>query len=212
MTAKDWLNSSRNYIEGLKILREHSTDAVLLSVLSSGETFYNKTRLAKELQALKPARIVPLPEAKTPKKFKADGTPTTYGRLKMSDYPEALHAAFIRQNELYKMVGYNHNRLGLLHELDQGKCAAACKAIIEGWREINSIYRLLDYWAENKVILPNKWTPAEKIEPKDRADAMRMRNNLRCKISRYKNNPEKVAAVEGWKHEIEELELLLSDG
>lgn len=207
----EWLNGPRDYNKGLALLQKHGASAVLLSVLGAGDTFYNRIRLVKELTKLAPRPVVTQAtqpagtKVKPPQKAK--DTPKSYGRKAKSYYPVALHQAFERQDELYRQVNHLHPQLEVLHELDQGKCTTACKAIVKAWQEINAIYRLLDYWDENKVILPHKYQKQEVPVLTDRAAIMKRIQALRVYISRNKNNVARDADVVAWKNEMEELKL-----
>jgi hypothetical protein len=216
-----WLDGPRDYLEGLKLFKQYLPGkAVLLQVLGSGDTFYNRGRLVRELTDLLPDAPLAAPAAsqkgQTPAKAPALPAPASsstqknkiaYGRLKLADYPPELHAAFGRQDELYRTVNHLHSQLELLHEIDQGRCTEACKVIVKCWREINSIYRILDYWTENRVILPNKYRPVDVPVLTDKVAMMKRMNALRVYISRNKNNLERSSEVAAWKVELEELKV-----
>lgn len=211
-----WLNGPRDYNEGLALLKSYGASAILLDVLGAGDTFYNRTRLVKELTSKAPQPVATQatqPVGTPVKKLeKSKRTPKTYGRKHISYYPAELHQAFKRQDELYKEVNYLHPQLEVLHQLDQGKCAKAAKAIVKAWREINAIYRLLDYWDENKVILPNKYQKQDLPVLTDGAAIMKRIQALRVYISRNKNNVARSGEVVAWKNELEELKLRLAGG
>jgi hypothetical protein len=206
-----WVESGKPYGAGFDILKRFCKNETLLSVLAMGDTVYNRGRLERELKAVA-LPLAPSPKINILKKvaFKADDTPAQYGRLKRDDYPQELWPAFDRQNVLYRNVQYMHARLELWHSLDQGKCKEACKAIVRDWDEINDIYRLLDYWVENKVVLNHKWHDKKREIPKDKAAIVNRRNALRSRISRNKARPDRVAELSAWRQEIVELELLLN--
>jgi hypothetical protein len=213
---KGWLAMPADYTLGLSLLKKHAPHkVVLLQVLGSGDTFYNRGRLLQELTDLSPTPTVLASHtqraapASTSTLKKAVDTPVKYGRLKKEDYPQQLWPAFTRQNELYKAVNHLHSQLELLHEIDQGRCTDACQAIVSHWREINAIYRVLDYWVENKVILSNKYQPKAEIEITDRAAMVRRINSLRVRISQNKKKVGKEPELAAWRKEIEELKVLI---
>jgi hypothetical protein len=80
---------------------------------------------------------------------------------------------------------------------------------VSHWREINTIYRVLDYWVENKVILSNKYQPKAEIEITDRAAMVRRINSLRVRISQNKKKVGKEPELAAWRKEIEELKVLI---
>lgn len=212
----NWLSNPQDYDTGLALLKKAGASAVLLQVLSAGDTFYNRQRLVKELTFKAPRPVTPQAAqpggTATKRTKKAKDTPKNYGRKHKNYYPAALHYAFSKQDELYREVNHLHPQLEVLHELDQGKCTLACKAIVYAWREINAIYRLLDYWDENKVILPNKYQKKELPVLTDGAEIMKRIQALRVYISRNKNSVTRSADVDAWKNELAGLKLRLAGG
>jgi len=203
-----WLQGKKDYNTGLALLEKKGASRVLLTVLGAGDTYYNRNRLITELTKLAPQAVSPQatkPLGTSINQAKKSSVKKTYGRKHISYYPAELHPAFNRQDELYRQVNHLHPQLENLHQLDQGRCTAACKAIVKAWREINSIYRLLDYWDENRVVLPNNYTRPVKKVLTDPVAIMKRVNALRVNISRNKNRDDRMEEIKAWRIELDEL-------
>lgn len=193
MDAHSWLQSGQDYSVGLDILRAEKHNPALLSILSSGPTFYNRKRLLQELTAL---------AALKPKAPEVQGK----RRLPRFEYPEELHPAFDRQDALYREINLLHPQLDLLYASNVGECHKAAQAIVAAGREIDEIYRILDYWEQNSVILPNAYriTP-EQFVPIDYKDLRRKRDRLYKFIQRNKEKPSRHVEVEKARQDLQEI-------
>jgi len=205
MEAQEWLQSTKDYKIGLKIIKEAEVSRLIWRLLAKGTSFYNCQRLEKEISALlKPdilkntANAVCLNGAQ--KKEKAD-----------TDYPEALFPAYQRQRKLYAQVNHLHPLLDATYNLDRKKAFDIKLALQNVWQEIEEIWRLLKYWHENQVVLPNKYQD-QGLEPLlDKAQMLKRRNNLRTYLSKHQGNPKKAIACQDWQKELNELDKQLAD-
>lgn len=111
------------------------------------------------------------------------------------DLPTSLHAAHDRQTLLYKSVNHLHPQLDLLYAKSPELMRDACLKIKSQWKEIAYIYSLLDYFAENGLVLENKYQMEILCEELTRDEALNRRNNNRSYITKNKGNPLKAHKV-----------------
>lgn len=214
MNAIAWLESDRDYDAGLAIFAKLQPSNPVLSILNKGANAYNTFRLTKELTAAsqKTPPLAPTAEPTAAKKHATaqllNPTPQNY-RKSRDQYPEELHAAYDRQNELYNVVNHIHPRLDTLYNTNIKECFSATKKLLAAWAEIDSIYVLLDYFSEHGVILNHKYESNPDDTWVSREELLKERNNLRTYISRSKNLPSKKDKVDAWQKRIKEIDLLL---
>jgi hypothetical protein len=190
----------------MQLLRENGGSLALLSILAK-ETTYNRNRLAREL--LKIADQVPV--SSPPQKFATSVSPKKPAprqranpTIKSEDWPPPLKPAVERLQNLYQLVNHYHPQMDQLYNINRKQAFDVKCKVQDSWQEISEIWRILNYWTDNKVVLPNKYNPDEKHLPYDRARLMKQRNNLRTYISRSAKDPAKADKVKEWR-----LELLL---
>jgi len=211
MQVQDWLSSGdKDYNSGLELLKQHQASTVLLGILSSGATVYNQIRLEKEL------RKVAASEQAAPKPPKRQAKPATpvvrlSGKLSKIHYPSELHPAVDRQEKLYAFVNHYHPLLDSTYHADKGQCFAIATGLLDAWHEIEEIWRILNYYQHNQVVLPNKYNPEDIRPPLDRAALMKRRANLRTYISKHRANKKRAIDVEEWRAELSEIEKKLGD-
>lgn len=211
----NWLENPTDYSVGLSLLIAQTPNAPILLVLQSGESTYNTIRLKRELEQLVQGRsskpetreAVP-PPSPPPTIFQA---PNYSGRHKpIGHYPPQLHPAYERLMKLYAMVDILHPRLEVLWGSDRKQCTENVRALVNAWDEIKGIYRILDYWTENKRVLPNDYEEHPNVLPVTMEDMIRRKMNLRSYISKHKKNPGKTIEVEEWKVELAAIEAKLT--
>lgn len=210
MEIKEWISSSNgDYHVGLELLKQHKASKVVLSILSKGETVYNRIRLTKELKKLAVKSTPP----KQPKRKATPSAPVVWlsGKLSKIHYPSALHPAVDRIEKLYAFVNHYHPLLDSTYHADKGQCFAIATGILDAWHEIEEIWRLLNYYQENQVVLPNKYNPEDIRPPLDRAALMKRRSNLRTYISKHRYNKKRAIDVQEWRAELSEIEKKLGD-
>ncbi|MDX5429145.1 MAG: hypothetical protein LPK79_13680 [Bacteroidota bacterium] len=198
--------SDPEYFQALDSLKATQPCHPLLRVFLMGPTTYNKGRILQELgkiDADPPSKSTSTP-AHTPSGKKP------MGRKPREFYHRDLHPAFDRQLELYNLVNHIHPQLELIWKYNHGECKDSVKTLIQAWDEIDAIYRLLDYWEENRVVLPNKYQPFFSPEITDRAQLIHRRNNLRSYISKNKKKPSKAEKVKQWREELQSIETRLA--
>jgi len=208
MTIQQWLKSDRDYATGLQLLQQNGGRASLLQILAK-ETTYNRNRLVRELHKVAergpdspPAKPQAKP-ARTPSAVKPN--------LQTGNWPEELHPAVQRLQQLYQLVNHYHPQMDQLYNINRKQAFEVKCAVQDSWEEINEIWRILNYYRDHKVMLPNRYNPNEKHLPYDRARLMKRRNTLRTYLSRDKNNPAKADKVMEWQKELDLVQKKLQD-
>ena len=204
MEAQQWLQSAKDYEIGLEILKNAGASPLIWRLLAKGKSFYNCQRLEKEISAL----IIP---QKPKNRAKAvSQIPTKTLEQTNNNYPEALFPAYQQQRKLYAQVNHLHPLLDATYNLDRKKAFDIKLALQNAWQEIEEIWRLLNYWQENQVVLPNKYL-AQGLEPElDKAQMLKRRNNLRTYLSKHQDNPKKNLASQEWRQELSKLDKILA--
>ena len=209
MTIATWLQSDRDYATGLNLLKQNGGRVALLNILAK-ETTYNRRRLAREL--LKIAEHAPDSAADEKPQPKPALKPSAVKpTLKTTEYPEPLHPALERMQGLYQLVNHWHPLMDHFYNIDRKKAFDVKCKVQKTWQEIEEIWRILNYYKDHNVILPNKYNPDEKQLPYDRAQLMKRRNNLRTYISRDVRNPAKADKLHEWRKELDTIEKQLVD-
>ena len=205
MEAKEWLQSNQDYEIGLEILKNAGASPIIWRLLAKSKSFYNCQRLEKEISAL----IIP-PKPKNTANALEEISPKSEVSSTIN-YPEALFLAYQRQRKLYAQVNHLHPLLDATFNLDRKKAFEIKVALQNAWQEIEEIWRLLKYWQENQVVLPNKYQ-SQGLEPElDKAQMLKRRNNLRTYLSKHQGNPKKALACQDWQKELNQLDKQLAD-
>lgn len=206
MTIEEFLNNAEsNYQDGIKLLKKHGAKPALVTILSIRETQHNWDRLRDELHRIYKDEAVAKPEKNRTK------SQVTYTTDEVK-YPEPLRPAVRKLASLYAIVNHWHPQLDMLWNKDRKKCFEAKMAIQQSWDEIERIWRLVNYYNDHGVILPNKYSPEERYRPRDRAELVKRRNNLRTYISKHKKSAGKLVQVKEWEKELSEIEIEIEHG
>lgn len=206
---KQWLSSGRNYAQGVDLYKEHYGEDYTYRMLRRGENSFSRDKLLDKLKsAIKSysATFVDRPSRAKPKQTQPIAITT---RKAKDHYPEELHAAYQRQEELYALVNHLHPQLETLYKKSRKKCTDVAITIKKSWAEIKSIYRLLDYWSKHQVVLPNTYNGSDNHEITDPVEMKTRIYTLRTYISKSRNRPEKHADVIKWTKEMEMLQVKL---
>tara|TARA_R110002050_G_scaffold201841_1_gene336972 strand:- start:20028 stop:20651 length:624 start_codon:yes stop_codon:yes gene_type:complete len=204
MEAQQWLKSAKDYEIGLEILKNAKVSPLIWRLLAKGKSFYNCQRLEKEISAL----IIPQKPKNTANVVSK--IPVKNVELGKVNYPKALFPAYQQQRKLYAQVNHLHPLLDATYNLDRKKAFDIKLALQNAWQEIEEIWRLLNYWQENQVVLPNKYQ-AQGLEPElDKAQMLKRRNNLRTYLSKHQGNPKKNLACQEWRQELSKLDKILA--
>lgn len=198
---QSWLNNNSDYNEGQKLYNVYGQNLALKKLFQRGKNVYSVKKLRKELIFIDSSTTKIVYEEIKPKKIKAK-----LARLKINQYPKELHAAFEKQNELYSFLNYYHPQL---HKIKRPKRDKICLGIVNAAEEIDSIYRLLDYWKENRIVLDNKYQEKENVVITDKLELSKQIQRYRVQISKQKNNPKRQVDVVFWKKEIHKLTALI---
>lgn len=205
MEAQEWLQSAKQYETGLEILRNAKGESIVWRLLAKGKSFYNCQRLEQEILALvKPAEqdLTPKPPTFSPAEERVSAP---------ANYPDALLPAYEQQRRLYAQVNHLHPLLDATYNLDRKKAFEIKLALQNAWQEIEEIWRILNYWQENQVVLPNKYQEQGLETILDKAQMLKRRNNLRTYLSKHQGNQKKALACQDWQRELNQLNKQLAD-
>lgn len=205
MEAQEWLQSAKQYDTGLEILRNAKGESIVWRLLAKGKSFYNCQRLEQEILALVQ------PAEQDPKQKSPTFSPAEERFSAPSNYPEALLPAYEQQRRLYAQVNHLHPLLDATYNLDRKKAFEIKLALQKAWQEIEEIWRILNYWKENQVVLPNKYQEQGLDPILDKAQMLKRRNNLRTYLSKHQGNPKKALACQDWQKELNQLDKQLAD-
>lgn len=209
MQLQQWLESNaKPYQEGVHLFVDHGGSVTLAEIFHGGETFYNRKRLYKELTRLACQQSAPPEVSRTEAPPPAHPAKSQRSHTPKGNFPKQLHPVCERRDELYAIINQLHPQLDLLYNQDRGECYQVAKAINIAWEEMDTVYRILDYYEDHKEILPNEYTGYHTI-PQTLAEQIRRRNNLRTYIARDKSKPSKAAKVKEWREELEVLDKVL---
>jgi hypothetical protein len=208
MTIGDWLQSDRDYGTGLQLLEQNGGSSSLLTILAK-ETTYNRKRVAREL--LKIADQEPVAPPDKPKPQPALSQRAENKSISTSQWPEPLHPAVERLQNLYQLVNHLHPQMDSTYNINRKQAFEIKCKVQDSWQEINEIWRLLNYFSDHKVVLPNIYNPDERHLPFDRAQLVKRRNNLRTYLSRDKHKVGKAEKVKAWQEELNEINTKLGD-
>ncbi len=205
MEAQEWLQSAKHYDTGLEILRNVKGESLVWRLLAKGKSFYNCQRLEQEILAL----VKPL---KSKDEIKKEARLTSLNPVAESNsYPDTLLPAYQQQRRLYAQVNHLHPLLDATYNLDRKQAFEIKLALQNAWSEIEEIWRILNYWEENKVVLPNKYQE-QGLEPVlEKAQMLKRRNNLRTYLSKHQGDPKKALACQDWQKELNQLDKQLAD-
>ena len=196
-----------DYFKALDWFSNHTKKSALLKVLASGPSTYNSKRLKKEFKLLK--QSIPLNDSKNSGKllFNTQKYTAVQSRQPIDFFPEELHKAHQHQTYLYKVMNNLHPQLETASAKDRFKF---CQAIVNASDEIKIIYELLDYWRDNKIILPNKYLSTPPEEFRTIAQLVNRKNTLRTYISKLKGRPEKAVKLKDYKIELKAVEFKIN--
>lgn len=214
MTAEQWLSSEQDYQVGLSILKETKPSGFLISMLEKKETSFNRKKLCEAIQALAPkpkaAKKATSQNRTKPSSLFTPPKPKAF-HLDNSEYPEELHPAVERLKNRYNVVNHVHPLLMPTYATDRGKCFDLKNVLLEAWTEIDQIWRILNYFKEHQVVLPNPYSKKTEQPVFDRATLVKKRNNLRTYLSKHRSNPKRIDDVKQWQKELNELNAILMD-
>tara|TARA_R110002096_G_scaffold129211_7_gene277922 strand:+ start:3837 stop:4466 length:630 start_codon:yes stop_codon:yes gene_type:complete len=201
MKAIDWLNSEKDYDTGIKVLEEAKSSSFILNLLKKGKSFYNCRLLEKEIKAIS--------EKHKPKaKVKAPAPKVVQTDLTTSEIPPQLATIKTELQKQYAIVNHLHPLMDAYYNTDRKKSFETKIAIQKAWKEIEELWRIINYYKANGVLLPSKYSKdAAPMEEKTKVELVKRRNNVRTYISKHRNNPKKIRQVADWEKELEDIEL-----
>jgi hypothetical protein len=201
--------SPEEYKTALEAFKKAKPGSVMIKVFEMGHTSFNIKQLQLELAKL--------PKPKAASLQSQDDQPSdrvsVWGsrvRMPRAEYPQELWPVYDRQDDLYAQATFLHERLEHWWASDRQRVEQAVRVLVKTWDEIKAIYRVLDYWASNGVVLPHDFGRPSPTLPDDRAALVARRNNLRTYISRHRKNPAKTIEITEWKRELASIEIKLN--
>ena len=207
MNATGWLESGRDYKEGIKILKEspfgNKRLARILSIQKNeGTLLYEMQKLAKKEAFLqKKLRVKTAIAIEKKKKEERKAVEPKAERyfppVKLADLPQALHPVFIEQKQnFYKAASLKM----LLNDLPADDTDNARKIIAQLfflWQQIDIAWMKIDYWLEHKKILTGNINDFSGYSP---MELLMHRQKLYQKISKRKKT------IDKWQRRYEQLE------
>jgi hypothetical protein len=206
-----WLNSDRNYDSGTLLYNLYGNNHNLKRVFMRGPDEYNIEKLASELGEIKHLGNQVVPVIVTAPLPDQPATPVipTYDRqvLLVSEKPAKYDELHKLWKDAYKNASYlQQHKLGK----DQSKevRAEAAKEIMDLFgKVITPAWDQLAHFDEYGTF------PEEIVEVKvyeTEVDILKRRNNLRTYITKFKDDPKKASSIEGWKKEMDDLNIKLN--
>lgn len=186
-----WLQSERNYQQGLYLYLAAGTNSFLKKILSQGDSSYNREKLAAEIEAIA--------EKGTAKATPA-GTTAVEKAVSESLYPEAVVAIINERNRLFKESSYLQSRLRYLKNAEERRSSAAL--ILNNFDTIDDLWDKLAYFKLHNSLPPELSVQGQR---KYETDPVRMANRLRTLrtyISRDHKNAQKATKVALWRREL----------
>jgi hypothetical protein len=154
-----WLNSNRNYQEGLRLLLQHATPARHdLILLQAGENSFSKKKLFEMLSPLAKERAKKAELNETPKR-----TFNRYQRKDIDALPEDLQALWSRNKLLYGILdelrgqirSANYTKTGALKlRVDKKRNYTLAHKVMACHEEIRSNYERIDHYVNTGDYLP----------------------------------------------------------
>ena len=189
-----------------ELTAKQATHPLLRIIRPEMDSAFYRKQLQKAIDELQTVAPTIAPSTPIPKVAVAKTRP------KRKQLPDKLQGAFDRQSELYTIVNHWFPKLELLYLQDKKELERVCLKIKRSWQEINSIYNLLDYYADKGIALDNKYQQSGNCQISlSRDEALRKRNNARSYISKNRNNPIKEKQIQAREQLIQNIELQLED-
>jgi hypothetical protein len=185
MTPKEWLNSERNFEEGVQTYSDHGANVNLKRFFTRPNTPLVYNKLVYELEQL--AGVSDVPQVK-PEDF-IKHSPIVKPKIDRALLPQQYQALDVKKGRLYNKAQY------LKAQLDNATTDESRKVlaldIVKTWREIDAIWERLDYWHQHGQMMPETTPAAIDIDTATETDLIRHRNNLRSNVSKLKKRPKR---------------------
>lgn len=216
MKVEEWLSSSRDYQKGIDILERAEINSAVLRMLKKGESFYNRKRMAEEIEQISNYSSKPIPsqpaqrQESKPKESKL--IDQWDSEIPSTRIPESLAKVVQALRDNYGVVNHYHPLLDATYNLNRKKAFGIKIALQDAWSEIELCWRIINYFKAHGEVLPSKYTKASMaLESLDPTDLVKRRNNLRTYISKHRDNPQKAVKVGEWEKELQRIEALIPD-
>jgi hypothetical protein len=184
-----WLKSSREYSDGLAILKKHSKSPII-GILSAGDDDFNRAKLIEKLQEILAKQPAPIAtEAPKKKALKSESEGDTIA----TPYPARLIRLIAERKNLYAEVN-NLKAKTIATEPGPGLQELAVQ-ILQIWSRIDEIWGIQDHY-DSTGELPADAAEVLAEKDKDPVLLMKSRSNLRSNISKTKGKIKKAKGAE----------------
>jgi uncharacterized small protein (DUF1192 family) len=209
-----WLNSERNYQQGVALYERYGSSATQKRLLrKGGETKKNLDILVYELGKLNASTVIiqPVRPIAKPLVVKEKKPPAILPRTNIPEgkRPNTPEADQVKQMAIDKLK-VQSNLQSTLHLLDtKEKRQDAADQIISLDKEIRDLYERLDHFNKHGVLPPEKKTPelpVKDVSTMSVDELYRRRGTLQTYISRYKIKAGKAATEKAQKKNIDLLD------
>ncbi len=157
------IDDNGSYIEGLRLLAEIQTPAVLLRICSVSDNSFTRNKIRELLQAYcsgQEAKV--LPKAERVQNAKKQLLPS-----ESQAAPSEVQNAIKKRNELYGYCRELHGQMKLMvferHKFSDEERRLVRQDAERSWKEIDRLWKFTSYFDENKEVKPSP-EEIEKVE------------------------------------------------
>lgn len=206
-----WLDGSRDFVEGRGLYEQYGSDPVVLAVIRTGSGTYHFSLLLEALEELNAQtnlqpKPITIPEVVMSKR-EAKGSPDLLGA------PDELWQVRADKNLAYAQARALHERIRVMDSRDHRRDAAL--ELLNKMDEVADAWQVLDEWkATGRVRELRKSETTKGVSELSLAELIKQEKNLQTYISKAKKRfataaPEKRAKIgatlEANQHKLEEV-------
>lgn len=184
-----WLSSGRNHQKGIEILQARGASSTLIRILSHSVSDFTSKKLYEEIMKLE-----------KPEPVKTQENPVI---SKPAEKPEYLIFQEKHKGDLYALMSTLHGKMKIAKTPKTRRKFAG--EILELEQQINAIWKELDYWRDNGVLMPVE-RPNNNMTNLEMAKRITNLENYIRRDKAKRNNK----AVAKWIQEKESLEQILA--
>ncbi len=208
MTAKQWIDSDRNYQVGVEIYSREGNNPNLKRLFARMDSEYSRSKLLTELTGISNRQnpeTISAPSAEiTIDDFTRHTDPTKYPVLDYEKMPKEYQGLRIKKGKLYQQASYLHAQMESLQS-DEQRLTQSLQ-ILSCFKEIDVIWEKFDYWHKNGSVMPSKKGVSKTIDM-DIASEVQLiqhRNRLRSVISKLKTKPKRATEIPEKEKQLQE--------
>ncbi|MNE23654.1 hypothetical protein D3C80_1169180 [compost metagenome] len=188
-----WLNSTRNYQQGLILLNQYSSDPVLKILLESGNSSYHQKRLSEALESINQS----ISETANPKAalipsledFPKQETKSLSDK-EWDTMPEIIKDTMVKRNRLHSRS--RHLFLSLRYLPTQEERITAGLQLLDDREEIQKCWARIDEYRKNGIVKQQEIKQEEKeIAELSISELIRLQHNLPTYICKAKTRLKK---------------------